>query len=38
MQTYCEADGKGYDACDDDESDQTYSLPPSSSRHIGIVS
>ena len=38
MQTHCEADGQGYDACDDNESDKTYSLPPSSSRNIGIVS
>ena len=38
MQTHGEAHGQGYDACDDNESDKTYPLPPSSSRHIGIVS
>ena len=38
VQTYYEADDKGYDACDDNEGDQTYSLPTPSSRYVGIVS
>lgn len=37
-QTYCEADDKGYDACDDNEGNETYSLPPPSSRYVGIIS
>ncbi len=37
-QTYCEADDKGYDACEDNEGDQAYPLPTPSSRHVGIIS